>query len=55
MVASPPPIPGRPFAALFATMTAIAPASCAFFTLTVKVHDPRFDERDLAGHLRRRS
>ena len=34
-------MPGNPAATLFATSTAIAPASCAFWALTVKSQVPR--------------
>ena len=41
MVASVPPMMTGSPATLFATMAAMAPAFCAFFTLTTKSHEPR--------------
>ena len=41
IVASAPPMPGRPEAELLLMMTPVAPAVCAFLTLVVKVQVPR--------------
>ena len=35
---------------LLTTITPIAPAACAFFTLTDEAAGAAIDERDLAGH-----